>query len=712
MNSPRKTKPPMPRKKPLKRIAVWIALGAVSFLMFIALLFGLIQTQTGKRLLASRVSSMLSAGPQTRIELAGLSGLVPFDFQIDSLVVQDENGPLIEADGLAVDWLPLQLLKGKIHVREIRIDRLRLERFPASEKKAEKGSFELPDITTALPKFLIERLEANKIEIGQSVLGEQAAFSMEGTMDAFDPAKGLQASFHIRRTDGPPGRISLAWTIRDAPSFISIDAVVEEPENGLIPKLLGWKADGPLSLQFKGQGPRTAWEGNLWADAGGLGTLDAAIGLRMEKDLHVKADGKFHPAYRILPEPLRPLLPGEQGAFTVDADFLQGKKIIVHGANLRTGAVVTELTGEADLEKRRLDMNVTLAVDNISVLRELTGSDLKGRLSASGNVSGPMNRPGADLRIELGDLEVPALRTSRLESEVRLKFPDPVQPGEAILTVDGKGRIEDLVVGNEKPFAEALVPFDLSVELLPEKTAHVRTLKLSGKDFKVDLAGRLDLNAASVKGKADIGIENLGRFSSLMGSDISGKLNFDADFEGDFRSRRFSAEARALLSGLAHLPPPADALLNSDVRLSTRFDHVPDGQLLFSDLQVQSDRGKAVGNFRFVPSTKFVKGAFSVSIPELDVFSGTIGEPLGGSLELNIDVEGAPSDARVTLTSESRNVKVRGFEFDGIMTEAARRTDRCSSLKETSGSTFPAATDILKQTAVFNSKNAYCSFRT
>ena len=440
----------MRRKNPLKRITGWIALGAVSFLLIVALLFGLLQTQTGKRLLASRVSSTLSADPDIRVELTGLSGLIPFDIHLGSLVVRDKDGSLIEANGLTVDWLPLQLLKGKIHIRGIRIDRLRLERFPASEKKAEKGNFEFPDITTALPKFLIERLEANRIETGPSILGEQASFSIEGTMDAFDPAKGLQASFHIRRIDGPSGRISLEWTIRDNPSIISIDAVVEESENGLIPRLSGWESGGPFMLRFKGQGPRTAWEGNLRADAGGLGTLDAAIGLKLEKDLHVKTDGKFHLAVGSLPKSLRPFLPGDQGTFTVDADFLQGKDVIVHGASLDTGAVVTDLTGGADLKNRLLDMNVSLAIDDLSVLRELTGSDLNGRLSATGRVSGPMNRPGADLRIEVGDLNMPEFRTSRLESEVRLKFPDSEQPGGAILAVDGKGQMEGLVVGNEK----------------------------------------------------------------------------------------------------------------------------------------------------------------------------------------------------------------------------------------------------------------------
>lgn len=185
----------------------------------------------------------LAAALGLRVEGFALSW--PFDPAARRLALADARGVWLEADGVAVDWVPAALLRGRIEVKRLDAAEIRLLRMPEGQG-GENGA--------ALP--LVIHAMAGRLVMAPPMAPERLVIDLGGALrllpDAVDltlEARGdLRASAAVSLADG---RLSVA---------VEATALPERAVAGMmgVPRL-----PPGLTLTLSGDGPLGDWRGAL-----------------------------------------------------------------------------------------------------------------------------------------------------------------------------------------------------------------------------------------------------------------------------------------------------------------------------------------------------------------------------------------------------------------------------------------------------------------
>src|SRR3972149_11413466 len=94
-----------------KKVLKWFAVAFGVLVIGLALVFLLLQTDTGRKSLVRMAGNVLSEGGR-KIEIGNVTGVVPFHFLVETMSFSDEQGALLKVGELEIDWAPLSMLKG------------------------------------------------------------------------------------------------------------------------------------------------------------------------------------------------------------------------------------------------------------------------------------------------------------------------------------------------------------------------------------------------------------------------------------------------------------------------------------------------------------------------------------------------------------------------------------------------------------------------
>src|SRR5687768_6586681 len=107
--------------------ALGVALGLI--LLALVATYGVAQTTGGKRFISAQLERAL-AGPESTVEVVGLEGRVPFDMRLARLAFADGEGVWLEVEGVRLDLSPAALLRGRLAVKEVSAELVRVLRPP------------------------------------------------------------------------------------------------------------------------------------------------------------------------------------------------------------------------------------------------------------------------------------------------------------------------------------------------------------------------------------------------------------------------------------------------------------------------------------------------------------------------------------------------------------------------------------------------------
>ena len=138
----------------IRRIGLMLVWVVALVVLAIAGVFGLAQTDAGKRLIAEQLGRALSSA-DTTARLEGLGGLIPFDLRLERLRLADAEGPWLELDDARLSWSPAALLRGRLEIDELGARRLALLRLPPGEETEETGA--LAELPRSIPPIVIRR---------------------------------------------------------------------------------------------------------------------------------------------------------------------------------------------------------------------------------------------------------------------------------------------------------------------------------------------------------------------------------------------------------------------------------------------------------------------------------------------------------------------------------------------------------------------------
>jgi translocation and assembly module TamB len=168
--------------KRITYILKWVGLGVAILVVFVGLLFAVVQTEWGRERLTAWISAALSQGTEVQIEFGKLEGLVPFDIRLHRLTASDPDGSWLDCRNIVLRWSPGSLIRGRLVVRELGAETVTLDRLPSSRTAGAPERRRLPSWPRGLPPVTLKGLSIGSLVLGDAVLGQRAVFRADSQM--------------------------------------------------------------------------------------------------------------------------------------------------------------------------------------------------------------------------------------------------------------------------------------------------------------------------------------------------------------------------------------------------------------------------------------------------------------------------------------------------------------------------------------------------
>lgn len=204
----------------------------------------------------------LAAGFVPGLQVSGISGPLPGRIAVERLSYGDAEGAWLEVEGLELRLAWRDLWHDRLRLESVAARRIALHRLPASAPASGSAPLAVPQLPRLPLAIAVERLEVARIELRAPVLGQAAAFALQGRLGL--EAARLTATAALQRLD-QPGTARLELALDGAQ--LTARMQVSEPPGGLVAALAGQPA-APFALDLTLDGPAS---GAAW-------TLQATLG--------------------------------------------------------------------------------------------------------------------------------------------------------------------------------------------------------------------------------------------------------------------------------------------------------------------------------------------------------------------------------------------------------------------------------------------------
>jgi translocation and assembly module TamB len=315
-------------------LRVTLAVTATLLVLLLACVLFLGFVPAGNRILGNSLSSLLSS-PSQKIAISAPRGLLTGYLEIDEVRLSDAQGQYAEARNISVDWSPLSLLRGTFHADRIDIGGMTVNRQPVTGTAAQPVDQQQTGSRFSLPVAIeIDAFRLPDIELAPALTGRRFEVTAEGSADATDQRVALKLS--ARRKDAPNAMASADLVFAPGQNELKLQALVAEPQGGLLARLLRLPGAPALALALDGQGPLSNWTGQMRGTVDGqpVISVDGQHTLTPEgaHRLDIKGGGQLAD---LIPQTFRPLFAGR-------TDVNIGALITPSGrVEFRTGEFVT-----------------------------------------------------------------------------------------------------------------------------------------------------------------------------------------------------------------------------------------------------------------------------------------------------------------------------------------------------------------------------------
>ncbi|MBD1206480.1 MAG: translocation/assembly module TamB domain-containing protein [Rhodobacteraceae bacterium] len=604
------------------------------------------------------------SGAGRDVTITGFQGALSSRATIDRLTIADDAGVWLTLDGVVLDWSRSALLRGEVNVAELSAREIVLERVPEGEAAApspEAGTFALPDLPVSIS---IGRLAADRIVLGEAVLGE----GIEGRLEASATLAGGEGRTELllERVDGgPAGRLDLTAAYANASGQFTLDLVAEEEAGGIAVTKLGIPGAPSARLAVQGEGPVADFVATVGLVTDGQERLAGTVEL-------TGAEGGTQGFAVDLAGDLAPLWMPDYAAFF-------GERIALTAEGERSAEGVLRLRS-FDMAAQAMVLRgaATVGADGVPL-----AFDVAGRIGlADGS---PVLLPvSGEVRVGSVDLDVSYDRAAGEGWTADLVIAGLDQPGFAAerLALDAAGRLwrrdGAAHVGAVLDFAGAgLAPEDaaLATALGRDVTGSVvlswrqggdglrlPKIMLNGQGYA--LQGRAVVEgleaALRVSGRAEATVDDLGRLSGLVGRPLSGAARVVVEGAASPLTGAFDGEVTVEGTDVALGQAQADALLKGVARIDLSAKRDETG----TELRALS---VAAGTLEATAQGRVTSGDLDLTARVDFRDLAALGGGFRGALTGDLRVTGAPEAARLVLDGRGRGLAVGQAEADRLL---------------------------------------------
>ena len=441
------TKTETRRPRPVRRIfrvLGWTLLALVLLILAtLASAFGMLQTGWGKREIASLASGALSGEGKTA-EFTGIEGFLPFDIRVERVRLGDPQGDWLEIDGARFHLVLSALLHRKVEIAAVGAERVALNRLPPSAptpEPPEPFTFpSLPELPKSLPVAVdVLRIFVDRLELGQPVIGQAAAFRIDGHTRTNEAADRLTADLRIDRFDQATADIRLALDADLAGGALDLSLKANET-GGLLAAVSERPEAGELHLDLGGQGPLADWRGRLALEAQHLASLETDLELGLADLPRIGIDGRLDMAPGVLPPEVEPLI-GRTIDLTVRLRPTSPQQVELQALHLGAAGFALEARGEGNLAADTVDGSATLVVPDLAVASGLAKAPLEGRAALRLAATGALRQPVVNLTLDAGGLGYTTYGVRQLAVALQAKLLAPFETTFPGATLTGNASV-------------------------------------------------------------------------------------------------------------------------------------------------------------------------------------------------------------------------------------------------------------------------------
>ncbi|PVE23323.1 hypothetical protein DC522_16435 [Microvirga sp. KLBC 81] len=530
------------------------------------------QAQTDQSVLANLISRLLST-PTTRVSIGSIEGALSSNAVIRDVRISDRNGVWLSLDRARLVWTRTALLRGRLEVNELQIDRLQIPRKPVSTEEEEAAVSEEPILPELPVKVIVERFTLQELALGEPVLGTAARLSAQGSADLGDPSEGLKLDFAAQRLDAP-GRLSINLNYVPQTNRLALDLSHREPAGGIAARLLNLPDLPPVDLRLAGEGPLSGFIARLDFSAGA--TIGAAgtttvrrggAGYAIDANLAARIEG-------LLPAPVAPVFSG--------TTQLLGNVAIGDDGSLRFQPVrITSNVASFDVAgtvsaDQALDLSVQARALPTDGFMTRAGDAEIRRLDFDGTVQGTMTAPRINGSLDAAGVRLPQGSLDAIRARITMTpVSDVAIPDRFSFTVDARA---NGIQPSDRALARALGP---TLSLMANGTidrdgiASVDTASLETSTAQAGFTGRI--GSTVLDGNLDAKIPTLAAFSGVAGRTLRGSASLQAKLSGNPRRADIAATVEANLRELSTGTPSLDGLLGRSVTANGIVRRIPGG---------------------------------------------------------------------------------------------------------------------------------------
>lgn len=638
----------------LRRGATIIGVLLAIPLVLLAIVLGAVQLSPVQAWLAAKVQD-LTAGTDNEIRITGLSGSLPFAPRIGRLTVADQKGIWLEIDRARLELAWTELFAARIHVKELGAERVAVLRTPVSTApEPPPEPFALPDPTSlpsSIPALSVDRLQVDRIELAEPVLGQAAVLTLTGAIAADDQST-IDTRLDLRRVDQPDLSLTLASVVDLAARRLSIDLAGSET-GGLVAKLAGLPQAGDLKLGLHGAGPLDAWTGKLTVDLARAVLVEADLKLGITDHASMGIDAVIQPADGLLPKDAAPLV-GERPTMAMTATIGPDGSFILERLAMALAAMDLSGSLRVPADDEALSGSIVVNLPDLAPLSQLAAAPLQGSLRATLDLGGSREQPAATLALRGDDLAMDRLRLAGLATDLKLVADSPLGATLDGADFDLETRLAGLDLADAQLSDQGPVTLNAAGSL--ERDGRVRIEKLAAAGLGATLDGSADLDTASLTGEAALvgkvpALQRLALFLPEPWRELDGQGSLDLKLT---TTDTTAGDATSLvdleLTGLSGIPQEFARLIGEQVSLQAHALIDAGRHVSVRDLSARTAALALDGEAQIDLEGGPLQARLEGGMDDLGDLAPLAGLPLSGQADLTVRADGSLAAPNAVLS--------------------------------------------------------------
>jgi|GEM_PF-1884349 len=657
----------LPSKRRWRRMAlnvVAIILGSMA-VTFVGALVTL-QTSWGRAAVID-----LAEGTVDGLRIGAVGSGLPLRVQLTDVEYRDGATVIATVDTAILEWSPLALLGGTVHLTKIDIDRPVLHQLPHATATSLDTNEPVSGGILSLPFGVrVDHIRIENAAVLEPVMGERLDLRLQSDMRA-DVSGLLALNFSAERLGPIPTTLSGAISYDLTQENLIVDIQGTEPQGGALSALLGL-VDRPAGfLTLIGEGPIKDWRGNLTAGFDGVLNLTQTLNLLIDERYVLTADGTVN-VDGLLPPELATLRGDDLAvalSFSAD-DEINDVQAIVDVSN-------TAFAFNAAFESPDITEHITLKA-KIDVLQSTAFSNIvpdtqPENLTISMVADGPIDSVPVTLTAQAKQVSLPDLTIQNPTMTATITPASPWAEGGGLIDATASvsvRRADGDALGAAAPLIAKPVQIDgqTTVQIfddlvtLSDLTLTLPWMMVSGETV-------IDTTSGGVSGTLHTKVPSLAFTQPITGSAMDGHMGVRADFdiEGGLGTIKTSVTLDALSTGDAAM----DALTKDGITASAQIVLSGDGAYQIKDAKAE------MGALRLnadVTIAEALSGRYSLRLTDLSMLSTLAGADLSGQVAMNGSLGGPVTDPATAIALEGWNLQADALRMPRLSATADART--------------------------------------